>query len=547
VNSERRLRTNAIGAALVVGALLTLVSAKPAAGQNRNGPPRGAAASPPAAHSPAQKPPQTAPRTRITVDNSEPMFATMCALHAAGFEENVSAASLHPLRARLRDVLLKQQGPAVDAVRAFYKQHELSDPAATLSRYIWFALVTGPAPGFAPTMRPEELPPEALALEGFREILADYYQEQKIGQLWRESQPDYQREIARLHEPVSQIVMVTSAYLREMLNASDPRTFTIFVEPMVGRKTNVRNFGDHYAIVLSGMGDFPADQIRHAFLHFLLDPIPLRYSHVVAVKRPLLDIAVKAPRLPQDLRDDFSGFFTECLVRAVEIRLRRLAPSELVGVLDKDDADGFVLVRPLVQVLPNFEGSEPSMNEYFPDLVRAIDTAAEVKRLENVRFALAERAPESGVDITRAKRHPPTTIPDDPEALANLTEGERQIAGKRPLEAEQAFQRVLAKYPDQPRAWYGLALVALLEGDALGARQRLRRLVSGEHKAANDPMVLAWAHVYLGRMDEDDGHAGQALEEYRAALAVEGAPDQAQQAAKRGLERAGSSPKEARP
>ena len=224
-----------------------------------------------------------------------------------------------------------------------------------------------------------------------------------------------------------------------------------------------------------------------------------------------------------------------------------MAPSELVGVLDQNDADGFVLVRPLVRVLPNFEKSEPSMKEYFPDLVRAIDMAAEFKRVENVRFAPLERAPESGEEITRAKRQPPTTIPDDPEVLANLTEGERQIAGQRPREAKQAFQKVLAKYPDQPRAWYGLALVALLEGDASGARRMLSRLVSGEYKAANDPLVLAWAHVYLGRIEEDDGQAERALEEYRAALAVEGAPDQAQQAAKRGLERASNRPQRAKP
>src|SRR5208282_6794276 len=98
-------------------------------------------------------PRQTAPATNITVDGSEAMFTTMCALLAAGFEANVSAENWHPLRARLREQMQHQQGPAVDAVREFYKAHEVRDSGATLSRYIWFGLLSGPAPKFLITLR----------------------------------------------------------------------------------------------------------------------------------------------------------------------------------------------------------------------------------------------------------------------------------------------------------------------------------------------------------------------------------------------------------
>jgi len=37
----------------------------------------------------------------------------------------------------------------------------------------------GPAPAFQPVLRRDELPPEVIALEGFSEILSNYYQEQK--------------------------------------------------------------------------------------------------------------------------------------------------------------------------------------------------------------------------------------------------------------------------------------------------------------------------------------------------------------------------------
>src|SRR5271156_4787882 len=130
-------------------------------------------------------PRRTAPVTNISVDGSEAMFTTMCALLAAGFEANVSAENWNPLRARLREQMEHQQGPAVDAVREFYKAHEVRDSGATLSRYIWFGLLSGPAPNFEITLKRDDQPLEVLALEGFSEILSNYYKEQKIGQLWR--------------------------------------------------------------------------------------------------------------------------------------------------------------------------------------------------------------------------------------------------------------------------------------------------------------------------------------------------------------------------
>jgi TolA-binding protein len=482
---------------------------------------------------------QDAPVTNVSVDGSEQMFTTMCALLASGFEADVSAENWRPLRAQLRDRMQHQQGPAVDAVRAFYKQHALADPGAVLSQYIWFALVAGPAPKFQPTLRRDDLPPEVIALEGFSELLAAYYQEQGIGRLWRQMQPAYNREIEQLHDSVSQIVFVATNYLRELLDPASPRAFTIIVEPLVGRITNVRNSGDHYAIVLSGAEDVPVDVVRHAYLHFLLDPLPLQYSHVVAVKRPLYEAATHAPRLESDLKEDFASYFAECLVRAVELKLKRLSPGEREAAMDRDDSYGYVLVRPLFTALAKFEGSEPSMKLYFPDLVRGIDVASETKRIQALQFAAADTAPKrsdaTSQEVVAKRVAHPSTIPNDSDAIASLTEGERRIAEKNPRAAEAAFRRVLAKYPDQPRAWYGLGLVALLDHDGVRAKEVFGRLTSGDHAATSDPLVLTWSHIYLARILEDEGQIEQARAEYQAALSVDGGPEQARLAAQRGL------------
>jgi tetratricopeptide (TPR) repeat protein len=483
--------------------------------------------------------PQAAPATNATIDGSEAMFTTMCALYASGYEGDVSADNWTAFRARIRELTRKQQGPAVDAVREFYKGHQFRDPGAMLSRFVWFGLVSGPAPKFQPVMRRDELPPEVLDLEGFSEILSAYYTEQKIGALWKDVQPVYLREIERLHDPVSQILFVATTYLRELPDPAEPRMFSIIVEPLVGRITNVRNFGDHYAIILSGSEEIPLDVVRHAYLHFLLDPLPLRYSHVVIVKQPLFELAAKAPRLAPDLKDDYFSWFAECTVRAVDLKLKRMSPGERESALQADDDDGLVLVRPLFAGLTGFANSEPPMKQYFPDMVRGIDMKVEQQRMAGIQFSTAEASPSqkelSREAVSRGRAGAAATVPNDQDAIAALTEGERRIAERNPRAAEVSFKTVLAKYPDQVRAWYGMGLVALLDHDGQKAKEVFGRLTRGEHAAVEDPLVMAWSHVYLARIYEDEGQLDRAKTEYQAVLTVQGAPTKAQQAAQKGL------------
>lgn len=494
-----------------------------------------------------QKPPErvrppVAGVSPVRLDGSEAMFTTMCLLYASGFEADVNADTWTTFRAHMRETARAQKGPAVETAREFYRQHQLKDPGATLSRYIWFGLVSGAAPDFQPVLTRDQLPPEVLQLEGFSEILSGYYVEQNIGTLWRQAQPVYNREIEQMQESVSQTVMVSTAYLRDVLNPAEERTFNIIVDPLVGRITNVRNFGNHYAIILSGAKNVPMSVVRHAFLHFLLDPLPLTYSHVAIVKEPLFISAAKAPRLPEVLRDDFFSWFSECLVRAVELKLKRMSPGERETAINEDDADGFTLVRPLFLGLTPFENSASSMKIYFPELVRGIDVKTELPREAAIHFAPAGSPEDSGQlsaeeVARRRKAETPavTTVPNDQDVIALLTEGERRIAERDPRAAEVSFQSVLAKYPEAARAWYGLGLVALMVHDADRAKFVFGRLTTGEHAATQDPMVLAWSHIYLGRIYDDEGQLENAKAEFQAALAVSGAPEQAHQAAQKGL------------
>jgi tetratricopeptide (TPR) repeat protein len=478
--------------------------------------------------------------TGITVESNPQLFAMMCALDAAGFNADESTLAEMPSRLALRQDLLSLQGPATQALRQFYRGHIMGDPGETLSPYITFALIAGPPPQFRSQMNPELEPPDVTAIEGFQEVLANFYQEAHLGARWATIEPEYDRLAGRYEGPVRRIVTVTNAYLREVLKTDYGRSFTVYVEPLVGKRTNFRNYGDHYAIVVGAGSEMPLDEIQHAYLHFMLDPLPLKYREQIQRKSALSKIAARAPRLPVDYQDDFMALVDECLIKAVELRLRRAPPDQLESALADADQSGFILVRPFLAQLQKFEKDEPSMPYYFPELIAAIDVQAEEKRLQNIRFsAIAPTAkPENSAAADTAS-----------ELDRWLHEGDREIAAKDIPAAVAIFEKILAKYPNQPRAVYGLAIASVLAGNAERAKDLFEMLVSQPGAPGSqgpgpmsDPTILSWSHVYLGRIHDLIDDRDTALREYAAALRVEGAPESARVAAQRGMEMAYKSP-----
>ena len=478
-------------------------------------------------------------QTSVSVDSNPQLFAVMCALDAAGYEAGTNTAGEVPGRTQLRQRLEGLQGPAVSALRKYYAEHALGDSGATFSRFVSFALVAGPPPDFRFELRRDDLPPEALALEGFNPILANFYSEAKLDELWKFYQKDYQISVESLRAPVSDLVYTATNYLREIIRPNTGRTFSVYVEPLAGTRTIFKTFGDRYALVVRPSTDPPMDDIRHAFLHFLLDPIAIRYRVQASRASPLLEIAARAPLLPVDLRDDFDAFFDECLVRAVELRLRHLSPADLGAAMDQAEGSGYVLVRPIYAGLAGFEKSEPAMGYYLPDLIKGIDVQAEQRRLSSVKFADAAPAEQTSPEQTQAAAKPPSSgdpLEDD------LAEGQRQISARNGAAAAASFERVLASHPDDQRATYGLAVASALQGKPDQARELFSKVIAAAQNplagssAQPDPSNLSWSHIYLGRMYDVEGKRDLAVLEYRAALAVSGAPESARSAAQHGIE-----------
>ena len=147
------------------------------------------------ANTPATRGQATPPdaQTGVSVEASQSIFSVMCALDAAGFAADESTLSEMPSRLALRGELLKLQGPATEALRQFYHDYALADPGETLSRYITFALVIGPPPSFTFLLDHDVMPPDALAIEGFQEVLANFYHEAHLDLRWAAVEPEYTR------------------------------------------------------------------------------------------------------------------------------------------------------------------------------------------------------------------------------------------------------------------------------------------------------------------------------------------------------------------
>jgi tetratricopeptide (TPR) repeat protein len=476
--------------------------------------------------------------TGISVESSPQIFAVMCALDASGFDSQETTPAEMPAQRALREDLLKLQGPATQAMRQFYRDHALASPTETLTPYMTFALVADPPPSFQLPANRDLLPPSVLTIDGFQDVISDFYKEARLDARWAKIEPESEPSIVQFRAVLRRVVTVTDAYLRELPKPAYGRTFTVYVEPLVGSRANFRNTGDRYAIVVGSLSDSSVDTIQHAYLHYMLDPFVLRYRPVVYTKRALLNVAARAPQLPAEYHDDFVSFMDECLIKAAELRLRHLSGDRLEAELKNNDESGFILVRPLVTQLQKFEKDAPAMSYYFPGLITGIDVEAEQKRLQSVKFASADAAP--------APEHGQSE-PAQSELEQWVTKGNRQIANKDTEAAAATFQTAFAKYPNDARVMYGLAIASVLSGEGDRAKDLFEQLVSARNSAAPgsggapmsaDPSIMAWSHVYLGRIHDLEDERELAVNEYQEALAVPGAPEAARVAAQSGVETA---------
>jgi tetratricopeptide (TPR) repeat protein len=173
-----------------------------------------------------------------------------------------------------------------------------------------------------------------------------------------------------------------------------------------------------------------------------------------------------------------------------------------------------------------YEKQEQSLRLYYIDLIGQIDLAREDKRLEKVKFS-------SEAAVKKAPLAPPPPAPVLTGAAKTLEAAEEQYT-KRDLErARQSYLNVLqaGETALHARAYYGLARIAALQKDPELAEKLFQKTL----ELSPDKDTESWAHLYLGRLADAAGDRGQAEKNYRAVLAIDGAPASVKNAATKEL------------
>jgi len=461
------------------------------------------------------------------------MFSTLAAINAAGYDAGLDSPlnQKYKVRTQIREALASRSIPCLAELKAFYKEHRKGSESADLGQYISFALVAGDAPTFA--LPAGEVPPDVEPLRGFSDLLARFYKEANLEDLWNRSQFAYHTAMSEYQDSVIGTLFEANGYLRNP-SGYIGRRFQIYLD-LLGApdQVQVRSYRDDYYVVITPTSTPVIDEIRDAYLAYLLDPLTFKYTEIIKQKKPLEKFAQDAPALDLAYKDDFSLLVTKCLIKAIDSRLMHGTAGQKEAFVNEAVREGFVLTAAFAELLPAYEKQPDAFRLYYPDLVAAVDVRKEQKRLKNVQFA--EKMPERVIA-------PPAKLQLDP-AEQSLESAEGLYEQSDYDEAQKVFKKVFQQTTDksmQGRAYYGLARIAVRQN-------RKDEAVSLFERTANlnpNPAITAWSHVYLGRLALAAGDPDKAAAQFKSALAMNGASAMARDAAEKGLQTSSSGEKQ---
>ena len=468
--------------------------------------------------------------TKAQLEVSETFFSLAAALNSCGYDAGLEASL--PLRQAVRAELQSavQQSTeaklARNAICQFWIEHQQPGRENDITPYLSLALDLGPPPGFAPTLSEADLAPDAAHVLGVVSLLQKFYRAADMQALWKKHQPEYQALVKQLHDPVSQMLIQTDLYLKVAFNNYPGQRFVIYLEPLLSpSQIDARNFGSNYFMVISPdrEGHVRSPEIRHTYLHFVLDP--LAQLHGTALKRlePILEDVRNAP-MAASFKNDIALMVNECLIRAIEARTTISKANEAArnAYVQRSVEEGLVLTRFFYDQLADFEKESTGMQSAYGALLHNVDLERERKHAREVAFR-DQATPE----IVSAVQPAPNE--DDVLNLAEqkLGAGDREGAEKL---AKQVLQHNHGG--DAPgHAVFILARIATLSGKMDEARASFEQAV----QSVQDVRILAWSHIYLGRIFDIQQNRDVAVEHYRAALAAGDPATDTKAAAEKGL------------
>jgi tetratricopeptide (TPR) repeat protein len=460
------------------------------------------------------------------LDASPTLFTVMAAINAAGYDDNLDSPLNSPLRKAVRAELAKRTIPSLPAIKEFVAKHHKALSTDELGQYISFALTAGPPPDFAIRIPESDIPSDVRPMRDLSGLLQAFYAEANIEDLWKRAQPGIDQLIAPYHTGVVDAVLQVNAYLRQQTSGFQGRHFQIFLEPLgAPGQMQTRSYANEYTVVITPSAQPRINEVRHAYLYYLLDPLATRNREILERKKPLADHAQRAKLLGDAYKEDFLLLATGSLVRAVEARMDH-KPEQIQQALQ----EGYILAPYFSEALAAYEKDEKSMALYYTSMVQAIDLLKEDARLLPVVFAgQAPAKPGQTAPVENSKSATPPVY----DTLAKAEE----LLKKPDLEqAERLFQEASSQTVDkraQAAGYFGLARIALTQGEAEDAETLLENTLELEPEG----QIKAWALVYLGKLRLEVMDKEHAAKYFQQALHVEGATDAAHKEAMQGLEK----------
>jgi len=451
----------------------------------------------------AENPPQ------VSLETSETLFTVLTAINTCGYDQDLATSD--PLRAQIRAEVTKVVDSTpnlkdeIQPMCALYRGHQGSDPARDLSQYVSLALYLEEPPTFDLKVKQAELPPDASAIAEIVPMIKAFYEKAHLHDIWEHNRARYTALTEVYHDPLAKMTFDTEIYLKLPSAGYLGRQFTIYLDAMAGPgQTNARNYAADYYVVFAPTSAtaLKLQQIRHTYLHYLLDPLAMKNGGSFKRLEPLLADISGSP-LDDAFKTNISLLATECLVRAVELRTlpAKTTEAERTKTLDEADRSGYVLVRYFYDALAKFEKDPTGLRSAYAGMLDGVDINKERRRVSEIQFA-AVASPE----LLHAAR-------SNGEHL--LLNAERRLAAGDPETAQKLAQQALDDRSDDPgRALFILAQVATVNKDMEGAKGYFLQAL----QTARDPKVVGWSHIYLGRIFDLKEDRFAAIEEYRAAL-----------------------------
>lgn len=456
------------------------------------------------------------------------IFTVVAALNAAGFDVEL-ASDYHPVRRQVREELESLDPGLRSRLEAFFEEHRADGPEQDeLSRYVALALSLTDPPEMTLATEGMFTPPEARELVDFAPLVSEVYREADIIQLWTRLAPAYNAELDRMIPPLRRMVERSNAYLRELPGPRDGRRMVAYLELTAPvNSVHIKNYPDNLYLVLGPSAQIPESDVRHAYLHLVLDPIVARSRGELTRSEDMLDWLDETDDVSGEHVDDFEIMVIESLIRAVEVRIDELGEAEASAAIASGYREGLLLLPYFVDQLKEYETQPAGMARHFEYIVRELDLEDERERFDTTFFTIDPPA------VIEARATVPAPAPRADPIRSRLVEGQAAFNSGENDAARQAFEDVLDETGgENGPALYGMGLIASREGDPQAATDYFLRTIES---VSADAGMKTWSHIFIGRIQDIGCQRDAAVERYRAALAIGDDTNNARAAAESGL------------